>query len=93
MKYMSRCSNHFGSKGNRLLNLIPNLLSSVSTAKSPDPSKRIQNAPPMYSIKSSSKYILNPAVTIAWYIATPIVPTIDSAANLVNNPAITNQLP
>ena len=37
--------------------------------------------------------MLNPAVTIAWYIATPIVPTIDSAANLVNNPAITNQLP
>ena len=47
----------------------------------------------MYKIRSSSKYMLNPAVTIAWYIATPIVPTIDSAANLVNNPAITNQLP
>ena len=90
---MSRCSNHFGSKGNRLLNLIPNLLSNVSKAKSPDPSKRIQNAPPMYSIKSSSKYILNPAVTIAWYIATPIVPTIESDARRVNSPAINNQLP
>ena len=90
---MCRCSNHFESKGNRLLNLIPNLLSNVSIAKSPPPNKRIHNDPPMYSIKSSSKYILNPAVTMAWYIATPIVPTIDSAANLVNNPAITNQLP
>ena len=76
-----------------LLNLIPNFFNNLSIAKSPPPNKRMQSAPPMYSIKSSSRYILNPAVTIAWYIATPIVPTIDSAANLVNNPTLTNQLP
>ena len=37
--------------------------------------------------------MLNPAVTIAWYIATPIVPTIESDARRVNSPAINNQLP
>ena len=47
----------------------------------------------MYSIKSSNKYMLNPAVTMAWYIATPIVPTIESDASLVNCPAINNELP
>ena len=47
----------------------------------------------MYSIRSSSKYMLNPAVTMAWYIATPIVPTIERYAIGVNSPAITNQLP
>ena len=75
------------------LNLIPNFFSNLSIAKSPPPSRRIHNAPPMYSIKSSSKYMLNPAVTIAWYIATPIVPTIESDARRVNSPAINNQLP
>ena len=76
-----------------LLNLIPNFFSNLSIAKSPPPSKSIQRAPPMYSIKSSNKYMLNPAVTMAWYIATPIVPTIESDASLVNSPAINNQLP
>ena len=76
-----------------LLNLIPNFFNNLSMAKSPPPNKRMQSAPPMYSIKSSSKQILNPAVTIAWYIATPIVPTIESDARRVNSPTINNQLP
>ena len=75
------------------LNLIPNFFSNLSIAKSPPPNRRIHNAPPMYSIKSSSKYILNPAVTMAWYIATPIVPTIDNDAKRVRSPTINNQLP
>ena len=75
------------------LNLIPNFFNSLSIAKSPPPNKRMQSAPPMYSIRSSSKYMLNPAVTMAWYIATPIVPTIESDARRVNSPAINNQLP
>ena len=76
-----------------LLNFIPNFFSNLSIAKSPPPNKRMQSAPPMYKIRSSSKYMLNPAVTIAWYIATPIVPTIESDARRVNSPAINNQLP
>ena len=36
---------------------------------------------------------MKPAVTIAWYIATVIVPIIVSEANLESNPAINNQLP
>ena len=75
------------------LNLIPNFFSNLSIAKSPPPNSRMHNAPPMYKIRSSSKYMLNPAVTIAWYIATPIVPTIDNAAKRVRSPAINNQLP
>ena len=64
-----------------------------SKEKLPGPVNAIEVAEAKYKSKSSSKKILKPEVTSAWYIATEIVPTIAKAPNLVANPIINNQLP
>ena len=69
------------------------LIMTSSSEKSPGPVKAIEVAEAKYKSKSSSKKILNPEVTSAWYIATEIVPTIANAPNLVAKPIISNQLP
>ena len=68
------------------------LIMTSSKEKSPGPVNAIEVAEAKYKSKSSSKKILNPEVTSAWYIATEIVPTIAKAPNLVAKPIISNQL-
>ena len=69
------------------------LIMTSSKEKLPGPVNAIEVAEAKYKSKSSSKKILKPEVTSAWYIATEIVPTIAKAPNLVANPIINNQLP
>ena len=64
-----------------------------SNEKLPGPVSAIEVAEAKYKSKSSSKKILKPEVTSAWYMATEIVPTIAKAPNLVARPIISNQLP
>ena len=69
------------------------LIITSSKEKLPGPVNAIEVAEAKYKSKSSSKKILKPEVTSAWYIATEIVPTIAKAPNLVAKPIISNQLP
>ena len=69
------------------------LMMTSSKEKLPGPVNAIEVAEAKYKSKSSSKKILKPEVTSAWYIATEIVPTIAKAPNLVAKPIINNQLP
>ena len=69
------------------------LMITSSKEKLPGPVNAIEVAEAKYKSKSSSKKILKPDVTSAWYIATEIVPTIAKAPNLVAKPIISSQLP
>ena len=69
------------------------LIMTSSKEKLPGPVNAIEVAEAKYKSKSSSKKILKPEVTSAWYIATEIVPTIAKAPNLVAKPIISSQLP
>ena len=69
------------------------LIMTSSKEKLPGPVNAIEVAEAKYKSNSSSKKILKPEVTSAWYIATEIVPTIAKAPNLVAKPMISNQLP
>ena len=69
------------------------LIITSSKEKLPGPVNAIEVAEAKYKSKSSSKKILKPEVTSAWYIATEIVPTIAKAPNLVAKPIISSQLP
>ena len=69
------------------------LIITSSKEKFPGPVNAIEVAEAKYKSKSSSKKILKPEVTSAWYIATEIVPTIAKAPNLVAKPIISSQLP
>jgi len=69
------------------------LIMTSSKEKLPGPVNAIEVAEAKYRSKSSSKKMLKPEVTSAWYIATEIVPTIAKAPNLVAKPIISNQLP
>ena len=69
------------------------LIMTSSKEKLPGPVNVIEVAEAKYKSRSSSKKILKPEVTSAWYIATEIVPTIAKAPNLVAKPIISSQLP
>ena len=69
------------------------LIMTSSKEKLPGPVNAIDVAEAKYKSRSSSKKILKPEVTSAWYIATEIVPTIAKAPNLVAKPMISSQLP
>ena len=69
------------------------LIITSSKEKLPGPVDAIEVAEAKYKSNNSSKKILKPEVTSAWYIATEIVPTIAKAPNLVAKPIINNQLP